>query len=100
VIFVLSLAAMLSLAAAAPPVYRRRGRTTGYVLAAGFTGVGGLLATQVPTVLGGGATVLAERERVLASPLAWPVGGAHRLRGVHEVHSFLCTSGCPAPWSR
>ncbi len=55
VILVLSLAAVLFLAAAAPPVYRRLGRTTGYVLAAGFTGVGGLLATQVPTVLDGGA---------------------------------------------
>nr|WP_239523625.1 hydrogen gas-evolving membrane-bound hydrogenase subunit E [Geodermatophilus normandii] len=42
------------MAAAAPLLSRRMGRNTGYLLAAGFVAVGGLLATAAPTVLDGG----------------------------------------------
>ena len=54
VILLLALVAMAVLALAAPLLYRRLGRDTGYLLAAGFAGVGGLLATGAPTVLDGG----------------------------------------------
>jgi multicomponent Na+:H+ antiporter subunit A len=54
VILLLALVAMAVLAAVAPPLYRRLGRDTGYLLAAGFAGVGALLATGAPTVLDGG----------------------------------------------
>ncbi|UOY02586.1 hydrogen gas-evolving membrane-bound hydrogenase subunit E [Blastococcus sp. PRF04-17] len=49
-----ALLAMLGLAAAAPLAHRRLGRNTGYLLAAGFVVVGGLLATRAPAVLDGG----------------------------------------------
>ncbi|MGY1709354.1 hydrogen gas-evolving membrane-bound hydrogenase subunit E [Geodermatophilus sp. SYSU D00758] len=51
---VLALGAMAALAAAAPLLHRRLGRDTGYVLAVGFAGIGGLLVTAAPTVLAGG----------------------------------------------
>ncbi|MGY1706449.1 hydrogen gas-evolving membrane-bound hydrogenase subunit E [Geodermatophilus sp. SYSU D00697] len=54
-ILLVALVAMAVLAGAAPLLYRRLGRDTGYLLAAGFAGVGGLLATGAPTVLDGGA---------------------------------------------
>ncbi len=54
-ILLVALVAMAVLALAAPLLHRRLGRDTGYLLAAGFAGVGGLLATGAPTVLDGGA---------------------------------------------
>ena len=54
-ILLLALVAMAVLGVAAPLLHRWLGRDTGYLLAAGFAGVGGLLATGAPTVLDGRA---------------------------------------------
>ncbi|WP_040337504.1 hydrogen gas-evolving membrane-bound hydrogenase subunit E [Candidatus Blastococcus massiliensis] len=54
-VLIVALSAMLVLAATAPLLARRLGANTGYLLAAGFLAVGGLLATQAPAVLDGGA---------------------------------------------
>ncbi|MDQ4093651.1 MAG: NADH-quinone oxidoreductase subunit L, partial [Actinomycetota bacterium] len=57
-ILLLALGAMLSLAVVVPLVVGRLGRDTGYLLAAGFLGVGLLLASAAPTVLGGDAVTV------------------------------------------
>lgn len=50
-----ALVLLAALAASAPLLARRLGRSTGYVLSAGFLAAAGLLLTLAPAVLGGGA---------------------------------------------
>ncbi|TKJ18125.1 hydrogen gas-evolving membrane-bound hydrogenase subunit E [Blastococcus sp. CCUG 61487] len=60
-VLIAAISAMLALAVAAPLLARRWGPDAGYLLAAGFLAVGGLLATGAPTVLDGGAVTASWR---------------------------------------
>ncbi|OMQ14501.1 NADH dehydrogenase, partial [Modestobacter sp. VKM Ac-2676] len=79
-----ALGALLALTALAPLLVRRLGPSTGYVLAAGFLLVGGLLLTHTPAVLAGSVV-----ERSVAWLPSLDVSLTLRLDGVSLVFCLI-----------